>query len=109
MASGSPLDSCPLTSVLPCPRYRDYRSAQDYNLSGQFWVLLAVRLAFLILFEVGQNWGRGFGVGAAPSSPPPWPPSPHQPASASTLSPCPPPLPTARSLVHQAHRCLVCA
>lgn len=44
MASGSPLDSCPLTSVLPCPRYRDYRSAQDYNLSGQFWVLLAVRL-----------------------------------------------------------------
>nr|XP_036858330.1 anoctamin-9 isoform X6 [Manis javanica] len=37
-------------NVTEC-RYRDYRSAQDYNLSGQFWVLLAVRLAFLILFE----------------------------------------------------------
>ncbi|XP_036783082.2 anoctamin-9 isoform X4 [Manis pentadactyla] len=37
-------------NVTEC-RYRDYRSAQDYHLSGQFWVLLAVRLAFLILFE----------------------------------------------------------
>ncbi|XP_054432815.1 anoctamin-9 [Pteronotus mesoamericanus] len=32
-------------------RYRDYRNAQDYNLSEQFWFLLAIRLAFLILFE----------------------------------------------------------
>ncbi|XP_015417878.1 PREDICTED: anoctamin-9 [Myotis davidii] len=32
-------------------RYRDYRNAQDYNFSGQFWTLLAIRLAFLILFE----------------------------------------------------------
>ncbi|XP_045871057.1 anoctamin-9 isoform X2 [Meles meles] len=32
-------------------RYRDYRNAQDYNLSEQFWVLLAIRLVFLILFE----------------------------------------------------------
>ncbi|XP_042638048.1 anoctamin-9 [Orycteropus afer afer] len=32
-------------------RYRDYRNANDYNLSEQFWFLLAIRLAFLILFE----------------------------------------------------------
>ncbi|KAM5224512.1 anoctamin-9 [Hipposideros larvatus] len=33
-------------------RYRDYRNpSQDYNFSEQFWVLLAIRLAFLILFE----------------------------------------------------------
>ncbi|XP_077719883.1 anoctamin-9 isoform X4 [Canis aureus] len=32
-------------------RYRDYRDAQDYSLSEQFWVLLAIRLLFLILFE----------------------------------------------------------
>eukprot|EP00071_Canis_lupus_P027431 XP_022260988.1 anoctamin-9 isoform X1 [Canis lupus familiaris] len=33
-------------------RYRDYRDAQDYSLSEQFWVLLAIRLLFLILFEL---------------------------------------------------------
>ncbi|XP_011379110.1 anoctamin-9 [Pteropus vampyrus] len=32
-------------------RYRDYRNALDYNFSEQFWILLAIRLAFLILFE----------------------------------------------------------
>ncbi|XP_027435755.1 anoctamin-9 isoform X1 [Zalophus californianus] len=37
-------------NVTKC-RYRDYRNAQDYNLSEQFWVLLAIRLVFLILFE----------------------------------------------------------
>ncbi|XP_053755233.1 anoctamin-9 isoform X1 [Panthera pardus] len=37
-------------NVTEC-RYRDYRNAQDYNLSEQFWVLLAIRLVFLILFE----------------------------------------------------------
>uniref|UniRef100_A0A452STD4 Anoctamin n=1 Tax=Ursus americanus TaxID=9643 RepID=A0A452STD4_URSAM len=37
-------------NVTEC-RYRDYRSAQDYSLSEQFWVLLAIRLVFLILFE----------------------------------------------------------
>lgn len=42
---------------MPPPRYRDYRNSQDYNFSEQFWTLLAIRLAFLILFEVGQNWG----------------------------------------------------
>ncbi|XP_049748957.1 anoctamin-9 isoform X2 [Elephas maximus indicus] len=35
----------------PAVEYRDYRNAQDYNLSEQFWFLLAIRLAFLILFE----------------------------------------------------------
>lgn len=39
------------------PRYRDYRNAQDYNFSQQFWTLLAIRLAFLILFEVGRTGG----------------------------------------------------
>ncbi|XP_045437007.1 anoctamin-9 isoform X1 [Pipistrellus kuhlii] len=37
-------------SITEC-RYRDYRNAEDYNFSEQFWILLAVRLAFLILFE----------------------------------------------------------
>ncbi|XP_036151563.1 anoctamin-9 isoform X2 [Myotis myotis] len=37
-------------NVTEC-RYRDYRNAQDYNFSEQFWTLLAIRLAFLILFE----------------------------------------------------------
>ncbi|XP_054293625.1 anoctamin-9 isoform X2 [Pongo pygmaeus] len=32
-------------------RYRDYRNPPDYNLSEQFWFLLAIRLAFVILFE----------------------------------------------------------
>lgn len=58
--------------MLPHPRYRDYRNAGDYNFSEQFWVLLAIRLAFLILFEVGEDWGRGGG--AALSSPPLGPP-----------------------------------
>nr|XP_055157136.1 anoctamin-9 isoform X2 [Nyctereutes procyonoides] len=37
-------------NVTEC-RYRDYRDARDYSLSEQFWVLLAIRLLFLILFE----------------------------------------------------------
>uniref|UniRef100_A0A8C6QQR3 Anoctamin n=1 Tax=Nannospalax galili TaxID=1026970 RepID=A0A8C6QQR3_NANGA len=32
-------------------RYRDYRNAHDYNFSEKFWYILAVRLAFVILFE----------------------------------------------------------
>ncbi|XP_006893399.1 PREDICTED: anoctamin-9 [Elephantulus edwardii] len=33
-------------------RYRDYRNPPpDYNLSEQFWFLLAIRMAFLIIFE----------------------------------------------------------
>ncbi|XP_060031852.1 anoctamin-9 isoform X2 [Erinaceus europaeus] len=37
-------------NVTEC-RYRDYRNSHNYNFSKQFWVLLAIRLAFLILFE----------------------------------------------------------
>uniref|UniRef100_A0A452EZP2 Anoctamin n=1 Tax=Capra hircus TaxID=9925 RepID=A0A452EZP2_CAPHI len=37
-------------NVTEC-RYRDYFSAQDSNFSEQHWFLLAIRLAFLILFE----------------------------------------------------------
>ncbi|KAM4847018.1 anoctamin-9 isoform 1-T1 [Thomomys bottae] len=37
-------------NVTEC-RYRDYRDAHDYNHSEQFWFLLAIRLAFVILFE----------------------------------------------------------
>uniref|UniRef100_A0A8C8VJ19 Anoctamin n=1 Tax=Pelusios castaneus TaxID=367368 RepID=A0A8C8VJ19_9SAUR len=32
-------------------RYRDYRNADDYSYSVQFWHIFAARLAFLILFE----------------------------------------------------------
>ncbi|XP_076971341.1 anoctamin-9 isoform X2 [Tamandua tetradactyla] len=39
-----------LENVTEC-RYRDYRNASDYNLSEQFWVLLAIRLAFVIVFQ----------------------------------------------------------
>ncbi|KAJ0056703.1 hypothetical protein NL108_012209, partial [Boleophthalmus pectinirostris] len=31
--------------------YRDYRSNEDYSLTSQFWLVLAVRFAFVILFE----------------------------------------------------------
>ncbi|KAM9318254.1 anoctamin-9-like isoform 2-T2 [Pholidichthys leucotaenia] len=31
--------------------YRDYRSLTDYTLTSQFWLVLAVRFAFVILFE----------------------------------------------------------
>ncbi|NWW04061.1 ANO9 protein, partial [Oreocharis arfaki] len=34
-----------------CRRYRDYRSADDYTYTVQFWHIFAARLAFLILFE----------------------------------------------------------
>lgn len=32
--------------------YKDYRSNEDYSLTHQFWLILAVRFAFVILFEV---------------------------------------------------------
>uniref|UniRef100_A0AAX7SS20 Anoctamin n=1 Tax=Astatotilapia calliptera TaxID=8154 RepID=A0AAX7SS20_ASTCA len=32
--------------------YRDYRNENDYSLKSQFWMVLAVRFAFIILFEV---------------------------------------------------------
>lgn len=31
--------------------YRDYRSNEDFSLTSQFWLVLAVRFAFVILFE----------------------------------------------------------
>ncbi|KAM7015837.1 anoctamin-9 [Tautogolabrus adspersus] len=31
--------------------YRDYRSNEDYTFTSQFWLVLAVRFAFVILFE----------------------------------------------------------
>ncbi|KFR16662.1 Anoctamin-9, partial [Opisthocomus hoazin] len=34
-----------------CCRYRDYRNADDYSHTVQFWHIFAARLAFLILFE----------------------------------------------------------
>ncbi|KFW74219.1 Anoctamin-9, partial [Manacus vitellinus] len=34
-----------------CCRYRDYRNADDYSYTMQFWHVLAARLAFLIIFE----------------------------------------------------------
>lgn len=37
--------------VSPCS-YKDYRSNEDYSLTPQFWLISAVRFAFVILFEV---------------------------------------------------------
>uniref|UniRef100_A0A8C1KAJ4 Anoctamin n=1 Tax=Cyprinus carpio TaxID=7962 RepID=A0A8C1KAJ4_CYPCA len=31
--------------------YRDYRSNEDFSLTNQYWVILAARLVFIILFE----------------------------------------------------------
>lgn len=35
--------------------YKDYRSNEDYSLTPQFWLISAVRFAFVILFEVSQE------------------------------------------------------
>lgn len=90
LSAGLTLPPPQVTSELLTPdprlsplRYRDYRNALDYNFSEQFWILLAIRLAFLILFEVGRNGGLG---GAARSNPPPcfrprWLASPVSPCS----------------------------
>jgi len=32
--------------------YKDYRSDEDQSLTSQFWLILALRFAFVILFEV---------------------------------------------------------
>lgn len=37
-------------NVTQC-RYRDYRSNNDYTLTSQYWFILAIRFAFVILFE----------------------------------------------------------
>ncbi|KAL2077071.1 hypothetical protein ACEWY4_026575 [Coilia grayii] len=31
--------------------YKDYRSSEDYSLTSQYWFILAIRFAFVILFE----------------------------------------------------------
>ena len=40
------------------PRYKDYReapwSSTPYELSKEFWTVLAVRLSFVIVFQVGR-------------------------------------------------------
>uniref|UniRef100_A0A8C7QVN4 Anoctamin n=1 Tax=Oncorhynchus mykiss TaxID=8022 RepID=A0A8C7QVN4_ONCMY len=33
------------------PSYKDYRNDVDYSLTSQFWLIMAVRFAFVILFE----------------------------------------------------------
>ncbi|NXY21990.1 ANO9 protein, partial [Atrichornis clamosus] len=50
--------------------YRDYRNADDYTYTVQFWHIFAARLAFLILFEVSAQGGRrGLGKGLDPGAP----------------------------------------
>lgn len=37
--------------------YKDYRTDGDYSFTPQFWLILAMRFAFVLLFEVGKrNW-----------------------------------------------------
>uniref|UniRef100_A0A3Q4FXG9 Anoctamin n=1 Tax=Neolamprologus brichardi TaxID=32507 RepID=A0A3Q4FXG9_NEOBR len=43
---------CDGVCVVSCVSYRDYRNENDYSLKSQFWMVLAVRFAFIILFEV---------------------------------------------------------
>lgn len=38
--------------LFPVYSYRDYRTVEDNSLTPQFWLVLAVRLGFIILFEV---------------------------------------------------------
>ncbi|NXI36879.1 ANO9 protein, partial [Galbula dea] len=44
------LSGFPIAEIKEC-RYRDYRNADDYSYTVQFWHIFAARLAFLILFE----------------------------------------------------------
>lgn len=39
---------------VPLHSYKDYRSNEDYSLTPQFWLILAVRFAFVIVFEVSH-------------------------------------------------------
>ncbi|XP_037835772.1 anoctamin-9-like isoform X2 [Kryptolebias marmoratus] len=55
MVKNTPNDFKPLlrnnfSDVTPCS-YRDYRNVEDYSLTPQFWLVLAVRFAFIVLFE----------------------------------------------------------
>lgn len=41
--------------LLVSPRsYKDYRNSEDYSLTHQFWLISAMRFAFVILFEVSS-------------------------------------------------------
>lgn len=44
-----------VTSSVSLCSYKDYRSNEDYSLTPQFWLISAVRFAFVILFEVSQE------------------------------------------------------
>lgn len=43
--------------------YRDYRSHGDFTLTSQFWMVLATRFAFVVLFEVCNFWKGEEGPG----------------------------------------------
>lgn len=45
-----------MSGLCYCYSYKDYRSNEDYSLTPQFWLILAVRFAFVILFEVSHNY-----------------------------------------------------
>ena len=38
--------------VLHVPSYKDYRNDVDYSLTPQFWLIMAARFMFIVLFEV---------------------------------------------------------
>lgn len=44
--------SCALSVYCLFYSYKDYRSDEDQSLTSQFWLILALRFAFVILFEV---------------------------------------------------------
>lgn len=44
-----------LTRSVSICSYKDYRSNEDYSLTPQFWLISAVRFAFVILFEVSRE------------------------------------------------------
>uniref|UniRef100_A0A3B3DXJ0 Anoctamin n=1 Tax=Oryzias melastigma TaxID=30732 RepID=A0A3B3DXJ0_ORYME len=44
---------CVITEVLSCVcSFRDFRSEEDHSLTSHFWLVLAARLAFVMVFEV---------------------------------------------------------
>uniref|UniRef100_A0A2K5NQP3 Anoctamin n=1 Tax=Cercocebus atys TaxID=9531 RepID=A0A2K5NQP3_CERAT len=53
------------------PPYRDYRNPPPYNFSEQFWFLLAIRLAFVILFEPPPLCIKLIAAWFVPDVPPP--------------------------------------
>lgn len=41
-----------MVKLVCVPSYKDYRNDVDYRLTSQFWLIMAVRFAFVVLFEV---------------------------------------------------------